>query len=454
MSSVAFITLGCAKNEVDTDVMRAQILAAGHALVEDPAEADVVVVNTCAFIVEATEEAIATILEATTLPRVAAGEARLIVAGCLPSRYERSKLASELPEVTAFLSVENESDLLKLIDGAASVSDTTGHLRTVRAPWAYLKIAEGCDRFCSFCTIPSIRGRYTSRPAADIIAEAEALVAGGVRELVLIAQDTGRWSGDVDAGPAHTLPQLLDLLATHLPTTWLRVMYLQPSGITDELLTVMAAHTNICDYLDIPLQHASARVLRAMNRKGSGEEYLALLERIRVALPAVTLRTTVIAGFPGETRAEARELERFIAEADFDYVGVFPYSPEEGTVAGARRDQVPRRTRLARAQRLRDIADTVGFARWAMRIGSRLEVLVTEYDDEDPDIPDDGKGKNSAARVGVSPPRMLGRTKGQAPEVDGMVHLAVGSVGELVSVRISESCCYDLFAEADESAHG
>jgi ribosomal protein S12 methylthiotransferase len=202
-------------------------------------------------------------------------------------------------------------------------------------------------------------------------------------------------------------------------------MYLQPSGITSELLAVMARHANICDYLDIPLQHANARVLRDMNRSGSGEEYLALLARIRAALPDVTLRTTVIAGFPGETRAEARELERFIERAAFDYVGVFPYSREEGTVAGARTDQVPPRTRRARAQRLRDLADAIGFAKVAARIGDTEEVLVTDYD-EDVDY------------------LLLGRTRRQAPEVDGMVHLDKGSIGELVSATMVESYCYEL----------
>jgi ribosomal protein S12 methylthiotransferase len=205
-------------------------------------------------------------------------------------------------------------------------------------------------------------------------------------------------------------------------------MYLQPSGITDELLATMARHANICNYLDLPLQHANARVLREMNRSGSGPEYLALLARIRAALPDVTLRTTVIAGFPGETRAEARELERFIEQAAFDYVGVFPYSQEEGTAAGSRVDQVPPRTRRARAQRLRDLADAIGFAKVAARVGTVEEVLVIECDE---DAEDD-----------VYP--LLGRTKGQAPEVDGMVHLNKGNIGNLVSVTMVESYCYEL----------
>jgi ribosomal protein S12 methylthiotransferase len=209
-------------------------------------------------------------------------------------------------------------------------------------------------------------------------------------------------------------------------------MYLQPQGITDRLLAVMAQHANICNYLDIPLQHASARVLREMGRSGGARESLALVERCRAALPDLALRTTVIAGFPGEGRAEARELERFIEQAAFDYVGVFVYSREEGTAAGRREDQVPLRTRRARAQRLRDIADAAGFARVAARVGRVEEVLIVEDDEEE---------------------GLLGRTQGQAPETDGMVHLNRGSVGERVSARITEAYCYEVDGTVTEGPH-
>jgi ribosomal protein S12 methylthiotransferase len=318
-------------------------------------------------------------------------------------------------------------------------------------------------------------------PTDEIVAEVAQLVAGGVREVVLIAQDTGIWGRDLERAaapgrqsgvpvapgrqaaapaapgrraaapsrqaaapavpppsrhpaapaappPPSNLANLLELLAMRFLSTWFRVMYLQPGGITDELLAVMARHVNICDYLDIPLQHASARVLSEMNRAGSGEDYLKLLARIRAALPNVTLRTTVIAGFPGETRAEARELERFIGQAAFDYVGVFPYSQEEGTVAGNRADQVLMRTRRARAQRLRDLADAIGFAKVAARVGETEEVLVVEWDED---------------AVGDAYP-LLGRTKRQAPEVDGMVHLDRGNIGKMVSATMVEAYCYEL----------
>jgi ribosomal protein S12 methylthiotransferase len=431
--------------------MRARVLAAGFGLADDPAEADVVVVNTCSFITEATEEAISTIFGLLELPRLAQGTAKLVVAGCMPSRYGET-LSDELPEVAAFVSCAEEDGIVgileKVLPPVAPLAplSPTPPLRTVSAPWAYVKIADGCNRRCSFCTIPHIRGPYRSVPFDEIMAEVAGLVSGGVREIVLIAQDTGIWSdkgGDGTSGterdgtaPSPSSPSnlagLLGALAARFPATWFRVMYLQPQGITDELLAVMATHANICNYLDIPLQHASKRVLREMNRAGCGEEYLVLLARIRAALPDVTLRTTVIAGFPGETRADARELERFIEAAAFDYVGVFPYSQEDGTAAGKREDQVPLRTRRARAQRLRDLADAVGFARVAARVGTVEEVLVIERDEDEDGDPGEG----------VYP--LLGRTQHQAPEVDGMVHLDRGNIGKLLSATMVEAYCYEL----------
>jgi ribosomal protein S12 methylthiotransferase len=487
---IAFITLGCAKNEVDSDRMRARVLAGGYGEVDDPALADVVIVNTCSFITEATEEAIATILEVLALPRLVDGTARLIVAGCMPARYG-AELANELPEVAAFVSCADEDGIVGVLESvlgrtvppaavppaavpppaAVECQGAVAPSRTVSAPWAYVKIADGCNRFCSFCTIPHIRGRYRSALAPEIISEVAGLVEGGVREIVLIAQDTGIWGHDLKAasGAPSDLASLLDLLATRFPQTWFRVMYLQPQGITDELLAVMAKHANICNYLDIPLQHASARVLKEMNRTGSGEDYLALLARIRQALPDVALRTTLIAGFPGETRADARELERFVEKAAFDYVGVFLYSREDGTVAGWREDQVSPRTRRARAQRLRDLADAIGFARAAARVGTTENVLITERDEGSDEGSDGCQGDGCRAdgcqgdvhldtphppdtRIDAStapPPPvhpLLGRTMRQAPEVDGMVHVELGQghIGEVFSVTMIDSYCYEL----------
>jgi ribosomal protein S12 methylthiotransferase len=529
--SVSFITLGCAKNEVDSDKMRVKIRAAGFREIADPVCADVVIINTCAFITEATEEAIATIFEALDLPRLVEGSSCLVVTGCMPSRYG-AKLVGELPEVAAFVSCAEEENIVEILcevlarrpmkqredppitpgdfttapapataapapaapasapaapdltSGAASSRSvaSAAALRTVLAPWAYVKIADGCNRFCSFCTIPHIRGRYRSMPTAAIVAEVAELVAGGVREIVLIAQDTGIWGQDRKVAPgedavpeAANLAALLDLLAARFSKTWFRVMYLQPQGITDELLAVMARYENICNYLDIPLQHASARVLREMNRTGDGNTYLALLSRVRQALPDVALRTTFIAGFPGETRADVRELERFIEKAAFDYVGVFLYSQEDGTVAGRRDDQVPLRTRRARAQRLRDLADSIGFARVAARVGTAERVLVIEHDeDEDEDevagavadgggssdqggdqaiVRDEGIGGGIGVNASKDGGPLLGRTMRQAPEVDGMVHLDQGHIGEVLSVTMVESYCYELDGKVKGASH-
>jgi ribosomal protein S12 methylthiotransferase len=244
---------------------------------------------------------------------------------------------------------------------------------------------------------------------------------------VLIGQDTSVWTGTID-GKHADLAGLLDALATRFADTWLRVMYLQPEGITSELLRVIREHDNICSYLDIPLQHANARILDEMNRTGSGAEYIEMLRRERKAVPGITIRTTLIAGFPGETRADAAELERFIDEADFDYAGVFPYSQEDGTPAGERPDQVPARTKKARAQRLRDHADEAGFARAEAHVGSTAQVLVCGADDEG----------------------IYGRTQGQAPDVDGVTYIdgaTTVDVGSFVQVHITDSVCYDLYGE-------
>ena len=433
--SVAFVTLGCAKNEVDSEKMRALIVARGMTLTDDLNQADCIVINTCAFITEASEEAIATILETADLPRVLTGQCRLVVTGCLPSRYG-DDLKHEFQEVAAFVPVGEESTIAEKIwglfeaeepalpDDAEQASSPLRIAETANSVWAYLKIAEGCSRRCSYCTIPDIRGPYVSYPLADLLAEAAELVNGGVRELVLIAQDTGLWRDG-----EKSLPDLLEELARLYPDVWLRIMYLQPTGVSERLLEVMKAHANICDYLDIPLQHASGQVLANMNRSSEGAEHLALLERIRGKLPDVTLRTTLIAGFPAETRAQARQTELFVQAARFDYTGVFVYSAEEGTPAAAMDGQVAMRTRRARAQRLRDMADAIGYQRAAEHIGIITEVLIVGYEDGVP----------------------VGRSRAQAPEADGIIYLDGGRPGQRVRAEVYDSFCYDWYARIVES---
>lgn len=426
---VAFITLGCAKNEVDTEHMRARLAQAGFRLSSDPEQAEAVVVNTCSFIQAATEESLEAIFDTASLENVASGQAKLIVAGCMPARYG-DDLAGELDEAAAFVPCSREDDIVEVIGRALGVSAPVAteeesasevSMEEPAAVSAYVKISDGCDRFCSYCTIPYIRGRYHSFPPETVQAEVANLVARGTREIVLIAQDTGRWGTDFEE--PSSLAQLVSTLAEQFSDTWFRVMYLQPEGVTDEYLQVMAAHDNICSYLDIPLQHVDADILHAMNRTGSREEFEALTQRIRSVLPDVTLRTTLIAGFPGETDDQFDDLCAFVEECDFDYIGVFAYSREEGTRAFDLPDQVADDEKAERAQRLRDLADTVCTPRIAARIGREMDVLV-EGQEEDGQV--------------------FGRAMCQAPDVDGVTYLEGGTAGEIRRVRIEDALMYEM----------
>ncbi|NTW27852.1 MAG: 30S ribosomal protein S12 methylthiotransferase RimO [Coriobacteriia bacterium] len=426
---IAFVTLGCPKNEVDTDYMRTSARNAGYDILDDPELADVIIVNTCSFIREATEESIETVLAAIEA-RSDGLQRKVVVAGCMPSRYG-SELSASLPEVAAFLPVAEEALLLELLTSLVGPPATSGakptsvSTRTVAGPSAYLQVSDGCNRACTYCAIPAIRGPYKSRPLVEIVAEAAELTASGVRELVLIGQDTSSYGMDLYDG--NTLADVVRAVAAVDGVRWLRLMYVQPDGVSDGLLSAIAENPNVCRYLDLPLQHASSSVLRRMRRGGDATQFRALLVRIRSALPDCVLRTTVIAGFPGETREDASELKRFLRHSDFDYVGVFPFSPEEGTEAADLPGQVPARTRRARAQSLRDLADEIGIEHVSRRIGSVLEVLVEGIDEDE----------------GV----VFGRWRGQAPDIDGVVLLDRGKVGEIVLVRIEDSLGYDLEGE-------
>jgi ribosomal protein S12 methylthiotransferase len=436
--AVAFITLGCPKNEVDTDRMRAAVDASAFALAEQPEAADIVIVNTCAFIQEAVEESIAVILDLVGdwLPKDP--RHALVVAGCLPSRY-RKDLTDELPEVTAFLPVAEESSLLATLEritgASAGKDDEQGRGRTCRetrrtatrtlsGSSAYLQVSDGCHRACTYCTIPQIRGPYVSTPLESIAEEARELVDLGAREIVLVGQDITAWGRDLEGN--ETIADVVRAVAAVPGVDWLRLMYVQPDGVTDDLLGAIADNPNVCRYLDIPLQHASSCVVRSMGRQGDSDAFLALLARIRAALPDVVLRTTLIAGFPGETRADVSELHAFVRAARFDYVGVFAYSPEESTRAAELPSPVPSRTKRARFQRLRDLADEISFAEVTERVGTKLEVLVEGTDE-------DG--------------RIVGRWRGQAPEIDGTVVLDRGTAGDIVMTRIVGSLGYDLEGE-------
>lgn len=435
---VAFVTLGCAKNEVDTSHMKRRLRFAGYTVVEDVDDADAVVVNTCSFIQSATEESIDVIFEMAQLPKVEAGEAHLVVAGCMPARYGDS-LEDELTEARAFVPCSREDDIACVLDGVFGFEgEGEGAAQTAAyrasggfaepdfasSAFAYVKISDGCDRRCAYCVIPSIRGSYRSFSYEDIRAEVALRVEEGAREIVLIAQDTGRWGCDFPE--KRTLAWLLEQLAEEFADIWLRVLYLEPEGVTDELLAVMAAHDNICSYLDIPLQHVNSEVLRSMNRAGSRKRFEDLFARIQAAVPGITLRTTLIAGFPGETEEQFEELCDFVEESPFSYIGVFAYSREEGTAAYDLPDQVDEDEKLQRAQVLRDIADAVCTSRVAERVGKRCEVLVEG-------VEEDGQ--------------VFGRTQAQAPEVDGVTYVDSGEVGCFVPVTIADTLMYEMEGE-------
>ena len=431
-ASVSFVTLGCAKNEVDTTHMREKVQEAGYTLVNDPARAHAIVINTCSFIQAATEESLEAIFDTADLPNVEKGDSRIIVAGCMPARYGDS-LADELTEAGAFVPCSREDDIVLVLnevigkpqqviqeDHDSKIFDLVD-AETAAPVSAYVKISDGCDRFCAYCTIPYIRGRYRSFSLDEIRSEIARRLAQGVREIVLIAQDTGRWGTDFDE--PLSLAYLVSTLAVENPNTWFRVMYLQPEGLTDEYLYAVATYGNICSYFDIPLQHTDPEILRLMNRTGSRAHFEALIEHVRSVIPEATLRTTLIAGFPGETDEQFEALCDFVEESEFDYIGVFPYSREEGTRAFDLPEQVEDDEKLHRAQRLRDIADAVCSARIAARVGKSMDILIEGYEE-------DGQ--------------LFGRAQCQAPEVDGVTYLETGEVGELRTVVIADTLLYEM----------
>ena len=439
---VLFVTLGCAKNEVDTDRMRSLLLRVGYDEAEGTDDADVVVVNTCSFLASATSESVEPTLELAEASREGVRGLPIVMCGCVPSRYG-ADLPAELPEVAAFVRTDEEDGIVSVVDGvlgrASVVPEAAGAaagplaapLRTVQGASAYVKISDGCDRFCAFCAIPYIRGRYASRPYREIEAEVRALAEQGVREFVLIGQDTGIWGQDLGVG--DTLASLITRLgeAVRPYGAWLRVLYLQPEGMTDELVAAIRDVPEMLPYIDIPIQHCSAHVLRDMNRTGSAAEFSALFARLRREIPGMVLRTTGMAGFPGETEEDFDQLCQFLEDEAFDYTSVFTYSPEEGTEAAEMPGQVPDDVKLERTQALVDIAEEMGFSATASHVGEVVDVIVDGVD-TDGDVPE-----------------LIGHAWFQAPDCDGAVHIPEGeaAVGEMVRVRLTEAFCYELEGE-------
>ncbi len=439
---VGFISLGCAKNLVDSEHMAAVLRAEGIGLAPSPEEADIILVNTCGFIGDAKEESVDAILRACA--RKQSGECRaVIVAGCLIQRYQ-AELQRAIPEVDAFIGLDQlpqignivrrlglgESGILKVSAVSRKVfSPLPSRIILTGGPFAYLKIAEGCNHRCAFCAIPGIRGRYRSRTQYDIVREAETLLGQGLRELNLISQDTTRYGHDLKNG--SDLPALLRRLGKLGGQFWIRLLYGHPAYLTDELLDTMGAVPQVCRYLDIPIQHAHETVLRAMCRPGGMDAVRQFPVRARERLPGVVLRTTCLVGFPGETVAQFNELVRFVGEAKFDHLGVFAYSPEETTKAAALPDQVSPVAGQRRRNRLMALQQPIAFRQALAHRGHEDEALL---------LRPAGKGL------------WIARSRGQAPDVDGVTFIRGLSnhakAGTLVAIRYTGATGYDLKAEA------
>lgn len=441
------ISLGCDKNLVDSEVMLSLLRKAGFTFTDDETEAEVIVINTCSFINDAREESIQTILEMAEYRKEGSCRA-LIVTGCLAQRY-REEIQEEIPEVDAILgttAIEQVAEAaLEIIEGQK------GHVRrleeTDRAPYladgrivttgghyAYLKIAEGCDKHCTYCIIPQLRGRYRSLPMEHLLKEAAGLAADGVKELILVAQETTLYG--VDLYGEKKLPRLLRSLCEIEGLHWIRLLYCYPEEITDELITVIKEEPKICHYLDMPIQHANDDILKRMGRRTDRAQLLSIIRHIREEIPDICLRTTLITGFPGETEEMHEELMDFIDEVGFDRLGVFPYSPEEGTPAAEMADQLDQEEKERRRDELMALQQEISREKGEAGVGDVLEAFV------------EGRLADEEAYVA--------RTYRDAPGVDGYVFIETGRelmTGEFVQVRITGADEYDLMGGiADESA--
>ena len=437
---VAFVSLGCAKNLVNTEQMMALCRAQGWTVSGDPEGADVAVLNTCGFIEGAKTEAIDNILELAGLKQE--GKlGKLIVAGCLSQRY-RDEILEELPEIDGLLGTGSYTDVVEAVKavqegdvptyfGDIHHTDEDGE-RMVSTPsyTAYLKIAEGCDNCCAYCIIPRLRGRYRSRSVESLVAEAKGLALSGVKELIVIAQDTTRYGTDWDG--KHHLAELLEQLC-RLDFKWIRLHYLYPDEFDDELIEVIAREPKIVKYLDIPLQHCNDDVLRRMNRRGTKTEILELLAKLRAQIPGLVLRTSLIAGLPGEGEEEFEELCEFLRETAIERAGIFQFSPEEGTAAALMPDQVPAEVAARRVELLVDIQSRVMDAWNEERLGRTVEVLCEGFD--------------SVAGC------YAGRSWADSPDIDGRVLFTAAGVipaGEFVTVRITDTQDGELMGEVEE----
>ncbi len=444
--NVLFISLGCDKNLVDTEKMLSLLEREGYNFTDDEYEADIIVINTCCFIGDAKEESVNTILEAAELKTEGRLKA-LIVTGCMAERY-KNEIFEEIPEVDAILgtaSYEKIADAIREVLKGKSVAEfdsidspvspETDRIVTTGGHYAYLKIAEGCDKRCTYCIIPYLRGHYRSVPIEQLLKEARQLVDEGVKELILVAQETTLYGTDLYG--EKRLPELLKRLAAIDGLRWIRLQYCYPEEITDELIETIKTEDKVCDYLDIPIQHASDNILRRMGRKTSNAEIRDLIAKLRREIPDIVLRTTMISGFPGETEEDHEMLLDFVDDMEFDRLGVFTYSREEDTPAASFPDQIPEELKEERRDEIMELQQEIAFDKNVDMIGKTFEVIIEgRLVDED----------------GV----YVGRTYMDSPEVDGMIFVNTDlelMTGDFINVRVTKASGYDLIGEPeDESA--
>ena len=442
MKNVLFISLGCDKNLVDSEKMLGLLQDKGYTIVEDEASADAVIINTCCFIHDAKEESIETILEMAQWKKQ--DEQRLLVAaGCLAQRYEK-EIIKEIPEVDAVVGTNGYTEIADILDRLFRKKEEPGIIccpsidllppsladkRVVTGGYtACLKIAEGCNKHCTYCIIPSLRGTYRSFPLEDLLEEAKKLAASGVKELILVAQETTVYG--LDCYGKKALPELLSRLCRIDGLAWIRILYCYPEEITDELIDVIRREPKICHYLDIPIQHSEDRILKSMGRRTGKDELTKLIHKLRQQIPDIVLRTTLITGFPGETEEEAQAMLDFVEMAAFDRLGVFTYSAEEGTKAALMDDQVPEEIKELRRDRIMELAQGISREKESQRVGSLMDVLIEGYLYEE-DV-------------------YIGRTYMDAPGVDGNVFVRAQEElisGDIVPVRITGSAEYDLMGD-------
>lgn len=437
--NILFISLGCDKNLVDTEVMLGMLASRGYQMIDDETEADIIVVNTCCFIHDAKEESINTILQMAEYKKDGRLKA-LIVTGCLAQRYQK-EIVEEIPEVDAVLGTASYDRILDAVDEALEgrvdivmndinkIPDVDAkRLVTTGGHFAYLKIAEGCDKHCTYCIIPKIRGNFRSVPMEKVLKEAEQLVEQGVKELILVAQETTVYGKDLYG--EKTLPKLLHELCKIPMLRWVRILYCYPEEITDELIQTIKEEDKVCKYLDLPIQHANNEILKRMGRRTSKEELIEIITKLRTEIPDMAVRTTLITGFPGETEEQHEELMDFVDQMEFDRLGVFTYSPEEDTPAAVMPDQIPEEVKEDRQAELMELQQEIAFDLADDMVGKEVLVMI------------EGKVADENAYVG--------RTYKDAPNVDGLIFINTEEElmsGDFVRAKVTGALEYDLIGE-------